>query len=174
MGRNSGRPFWQRVRVSEEPRSNSILYRLPILSGFDRVVGKSYAEPKGQLIAESAFEVPNDSKEAVSIASLFLDRIDAGVLDRQIARNRIDVGGGAIVFVGMGIDGQVPTIDGSPIGNEGSDKFLVRHFLSQHDLEGIVAKRKDSRYGDELAPWIKIKNPNYSQARDRHELFERA
>jgi ATP-dependent DNA ligase len=43
------------------------------------------------------------------------------------------------------------------------------------DLEGIVAKWKAAPYRPELAPssWIKIKNPEYSQARDRAELFER-
>jgi ATP-dependent DNA ligase len=43
------------------------------------------------------------------------------------------------------------------------------------DLEGIVAKRKRSAYDpvSPLAVWVKIKNAEYSQARDRHELFER-
>jgi len=44
------------------------------------------------------------------------------------------------------------------------------------DLEGIVAKRKDSPYHatEKASPhWIKIKNPNYSQAEGRHELFDR-
>ena len=44
------------------------------------------------------------------------------------------------------------------------------------DLEGIVAKRKDSAYRVSEKPsphWIKIKNPDYSQAVGRHELFER-
>ena len=43
------------------------------------------------------------------------------------------------------------------------------------DLEGIVAKRKRGLY-DPNAPgsaWVKIKNPSYSQAEGRHELFER-
>ena len=43
------------------------------------------------------------------------------------------------------------------------------------DLEGIVAKPKDSPYrklgGKPL--WIKIKNPDYSQAHGRRELFTR-
>jgi hypothetical protein len=45
----------------------------------------------------------------------------------------------------------------------------------QLDLEGIVAKRKDSLYRATEKPslgWIKIKNPNYSQAEGRQELFE--
>jgi hypothetical protein len=40
--------------------------------------------------------------------------------------------------------------------------------------EGIVAKHHAGRYGeDEPIRWLKIKNPDYSQARDRAELFER-
>jgi ATP-dependent DNA ligase len=42
------------------------------------------------------------------------------------------------------------------------------------DLEGIVAKRKNSQYRakEKLSPcWIKIKNPKYSQAEGREELF---
>ena len=43
----------------------------------------------------------------------------------------------------------------------------------QWDLEGIVAKRKDSRYVvSRSKPWLKIKNPDYSQADGRQELFE--
>ena len=38
------------------------------------------------------------------------------------------------------------------------------------DLEGIVAKRRDSLY-DPKHPWTKIKNPAYSQKVGRHELF---
>ena len=42
----------------------------------------------------------------------------------------------------------------------------------QQDLEGIVAKHRAGRYGeDEPTRWLKIKNPEYSQARDRAELF---
>jgi bifunctional non-homologous end joining protein LigD len=40
------------------------------------------------------------------------------------------------------------------------------------DLEGIVAKRKGDAYGAET-PWYKIKNPTYTQAEGRRELFER-
>jgi ATP-dependent DNA ligase len=48
--------------------------------------------------------------------------------------------------------------------------------VCDQDLEGIVAKRKRSAYdpSSPLALWAKIKNREYSQARDRHELFERA
>ena len=43
------------------------------------------------------------------------------------------------------------------------------------DLEGIVAKRKHSQYRATEKPsphWVKIKNPTYSQAEGRRELFE--
>ena len=42
------------------------------------------------------------------------------------------------------------------------------------DLEGIVAKRKTGAYRSTDRPspyWVKIKNPKYSQAEGRHELF---
>jgi bifunctional non-homologous end joining protein LigD len=42
----------------------------------------------------------------------------------------------------------------------------------QYDLEGIVAKRKADPY-DTRTRWLKIKNPTYSQAEGRRELFER-
>lgn len=47
------------------------------------------------------------------------------------------------------------------------------------DLEGIVAKKADSRYefnggrNRSRSPWKKIKNPEYSQKEGREELFER-
>ena len=40
------------------------------------------------------------------------------------------------------------------------------------DLEGIVAKRKADPYDPDTA-WYKIKNPTYTQADGRRELFER-
>jgi len=43
----------------------------------------------------------------------------------------------------------------------------------QHDLEGIVAKKKSAPYLPEHATWLKIRNPNYSQWIGREELFER-
>jgi len=46
---------------------------------------------------------------------------------------------------------------------------------SELDLEGIVAKRKQSLYRLTVKPslhWIKIKNPTYSQGEGRAELFE--
>ncbi len=42
------------------------------------------------------------------------------------------------------------------------------------DLEGIVAKPKESPYRrlDDRPLWIKVKNPDYSQAQGRRELFD--
>ena len=58
------------------------------------------------------------------------------------------------------------------VGGRGRDLFAA---VCSQDLEGIVAKRKHSAYDpvSPLAVWVKIKNAEYSQARDRHELFER-
>ena len=41
------------------------------------------------------------------------------------------------------------------------------------DLEGIVAKRKLGIYKNNGLGWKKIKNPKYSQAEGRHDLFTR-
>jgi bifunctional non-homologous end joining protein LigD len=41
------------------------------------------------------------------------------------------------------------------------------------DLEGIVAKRKNSIYRNNRKEWMETKSPNYSQAEGRHELFKR-
>ena len=42
------------------------------------------------------------------------------------------------------------------------------------DLEGIVAKEKHASYiaDTRRSTWIKIKNPRYTQAEGRHELFD--
>jgi len=45
--------------------------------------------------------------------------------------------------------------------------------VGQHDLEGIVAKRKSDPYRRGVH-WWKIKTPAYSQAEGRHELFNLA
>lgn len=55
------------------------------------------------------------------------------------------------------------------VDQHGVDFFRM---ICEKDLEGIVAKHRDSRY-DATSKWIKIKNPTYTQAQDRHELFER-
>jgi bifunctional non-homologous end joining protein LigD len=57
------------------------------------------------------------------------------------------------------------------VQGNGQDLFAE---VCRQDLEGIVAKHRAGRYGeDEPTHWLKIKNPDYSQARDRAELFER-
>src|SRR5262249_22095965 len=46
--------------------------------------------------------------------------------------------------------------------------------VCKQDLEGIVAKHRRSQYGaDEPRQWVKVKNADYTQARDRHGLFDR-
>lgn len=58
----------------------------------------------------------------------------------------------------------------------GNDLFRLACAM---DLEGIVAKKADSRYefnggrNVSRSPWKKIKNPAYSQKNGREELFER-
>ena len=44
--------------------------------------------------------------------------------------------------------------------------------ITKMDLEGIVAKRKADAYGP-ATTWYKIKNPDYSQAEGRGDLFSR-
>jgi bifunctional non-homologous end joining protein LigD len=54
-----------------------------------------------------------------------------------------------------------------------ADRGLKLYQLVQnHDLEGIVAKRKGGAYATST-PWLKILNPAYSQAAGRGELFNR-
>jgi len=45
--------------------------------------------------------------------------------------------------------------------------------VCEHDLEGIVAKRKFDPYLPDQASWRKIRNKSYSQWIGREELFER-
>ena len=45
--------------------------------------------------------------------------------------------------------------------------------ICARDLEGIVAKRKRGVYKNNGLGWKKIKNPKYSQAEGRHDLFTR-
>ena len=58
------------------------------------------------------------------------------------------------------------------VSRRGRELFAA---VCEQDLEGIVAKWKDAAYNPAAIPlsWIKVKNPDYSQARGRHELFER-
>lgn len=44
--------------------------------------------------------------------------------------------------------------------------------VCERDCEGIVAKRKDGVYSARGRTWIKIKNPHYTQAEGRKELFD--
>jgi bifunctional non-homologous end joining protein LigD len=45
--------------------------------------------------------------------------------------------------------------------------------ICARDLEGIVAKRKRGVYKNNGLGWKKIKNPKYSRAEGRHDLFAR-
>lgn len=45
--------------------------------------------------------------------------------------------------------------------------------MRANDLEGVVAKRLKDPYGSWVR-WLKIKNPSYSQAEGRRELFDKA
>jgi bifunctional non-homologous end joining protein LigD len=59
-------------------------------------------------------------------------------------------------------------ICGKYVENRGVDLFKE---VCQRNLEGIVAKRKNGTY-TAVSGWLKIKNPNYTQSEDRHELFD--
>jgi bifunctional non-homologous end joining protein LigD len=56
------------------------------------------------------------------------------------------------------------------LAHDGEGLFSL---VCQHDLEGIVAKRKYGPYLQEHAEWVKIRNREYSQWVGREELFER-
>jgi ATP-dependent DNA ligase len=56
------------------------------------------------------------------------------------------------------------------IERDGQAMFRV---ACEHDLEGIVAKRKSDPYLSEHTTWLKIRNTNYSQWANREDLFER-
>ena len=43
--------------------------------------------------------------------------------------------------------------------------------VCRRDLEGMVAKRRDGAYRVR-STWVKIKNPNYTQAERRREMFD--
>jgi bifunctional non-homologous end joining protein LigD len=69
----------------------------------------------------------------------------------------------------------MPTIESrllylDQIVGRGCDLFRV---ACERDLEGIVAKwgRGTYRTDGRATSWLKIKNPEYSQMRERHELF---
>jgi len=58
-----------------------------------------------------------------------------------------------------------------PIERRGRRLFEL---ACERDLEGIVGKWKYGAYQSDGhgTSWLKVKNPNYSQAESRHELFE--
>lgn len=68
-----------------------------------------------------------------------------------------------------------------PIGSEcllfcdhvEEDGMGLFRMACEHDLEGIVAKRKLDPYSSETSGWLKIRNTSYTQWIDREELFER-
>lgn len=53
---------------------------------------------------------------------------------------------------------------------EGRGVDLFRE-VCDRNLEGVVAKRKSGAYSA-VSGWLKIKNPEYTQAEGRHDLFE--
>jgi bifunctional non-homologous end joining protein LigD len=59
------------------------------------------------------------------------------------------------------------------VEDRGQDLFAL---ACQHDLEGIVAKRRSGLYlkDSEETSWLKIRNRAYSQMQGRNELFERS
>ena len=56
------------------------------------------------------------------------------------------------------------------IEQRGCDLFRV---VGERDLEGIVAKYSHGTYRTDgrATSWLNVKNPDYTQMRDRHELF---
>ena len=56
------------------------------------------------------------------------------------------------------------------IDQDGESLFAL---ACEHDLEGIVAKRKSDPYLLDHATWLKIRNTDYTQWIRREELFER-
>ena len=61
-----------------------------------------------------------------------------------------------------------PTL--GPFGQPKEAIGYVFEEICARDLEGIVAKRKQSISKEDGVGWLKIKNPTYSQAEGRHEL----
>jgi ATP-dependent DNA ligase len=54
------------------------------------------------------------------------------------------------------------------VERRGRDLFEL---ICTHDLEGVVAKRLADPYNPRTVQWLKIKNPTYSQAEGRGDLF---
>jgi bifunctional non-homologous end joining protein LigD len=64
--------------------------------------------------------------------------------------------------------GLLDVICGKYVEERGVDLY---NEVCQRNLEGVVAKRKSGTYST-VSGWLKIKNPNYTQSGQRHELFE--
>jgi ATP-dependent DNA ligase len=75
----------------------------------------------------------------------------------------------ALVSVLPKIDTRLLYVD--PLAARGCDLYRV---ACERDMEGIVAKWARGTYQTDgrRTSWLKIKNPEYSQIVDRHELFE--
>ena len=72
---------------------------------------------------------------------------------------------GKLVWATSTVLSQVFTIE-----ERGRDLFAAAQRI---DLEGIVAKRKADPYAPGTTSWYKIKNPMYTQAEGRWELFQK-
>jgi hypothetical protein len=64
---------------------------------------------------------------------------------------------------------EVPVLFVDYLVGQGVDLF---HAICERDLEGIVAKAAQGLYQPEKTTWVKIKNPNYSQAAGRRDFFD--
>jgi bifunctional non-homologous end joining protein LigD len=58
------------------------------------------------------------------------------------------------------------------VEGRGTDLFGA---VCDRDLEGIVGKWRRGMYGSDPSrtSWVKIKNPTYTHAENRHEVFEK-
>jgi bifunctional non-homologous end joining protein LigD len=45
--------------------------------------------------------------------------------------------------------------------------------ICDRDCEGIVGKHRDGRYSTAPNSWVKVLNPDYTQKRERREMFDR-
>jgi bifunctional non-homologous end joining protein LigD len=68
----------------------------------------------------------------------------------------------------IGCSGLVDVVCGKFVEARGVDLF---NEVCRRNLEGVVAKRKSGAYSA-VSGWLKIKNPTYTQAEGRHELFQ--
>ncbi|MGA2146399.1 MAG: RNA ligase family protein [Bryobacteraceae bacterium] len=63
-----------------------------------------------------------------------------------------------------------PVLFADHVRAEGTALFQA---VRERDLEGIVAKLANGRYQPAATSWVKIKNPDYSQAVGRADFFDR-